>query len=143
MKTLGIKMSKNDDGTVGFEQDDDSQSLNHSDFDDDENNSMRSHHQMVGTQIKGKKKDGKQTNTIMQQINSFSLTPMNDAIAEKTIEDHKYLLEHVENRCAIAYFAAANRNLSLYSALQHYFNEQQMQQEANSEHKSPEEQFGS
>lgn len=47
---------------------------------------------------------------------------MNDSIAEKTIEDHKYLLEHVENRCAIAYFAAANRNLSLYNALQHYFN---------------------
>jgi len=29
----------------------------------------------------------------MQQINNFSLTPMNDALAEKTIEDHKYLLE--------------------------------------------------
>jgi len=72
---------------------------------------------MVATKSKSKKKDGKQTNTIMQQINSFSLTPMNDTIAEKTIEDHKYLLEHVENRCAIAYFAAANRNLSLYNAL--------------------------
>ena len=54
---------------------------------------------------------------------------MNDKIAEKTIEDHKYLLEHVDNRCAIAYFAAANRNLSLYSALQHYFNEQKAENE--------------
>jgi len=70
---------------------------------------------------KAKKRGDKQTNTIMQQINNFSLTPMNDVIAEKTIEDHKYLLEHVENRCAIAYFAAANRNLSLFNALQHYF----------------------
>jgi len=79
----------------------------------------------------------------MQQINSFSLTPMNDAIAEKTIEDHKYLLEHVENRCAIAYFAAANRNLSLYSALQKYFNEQQDNQDFQSDRKTPEEEFGS
>ena len=53
----------------------------------------------------------------MQQINNFSLTPMNDLIAEKTIEDHKYLLELVENRCAISYFAAVNRNQSLYFAL--------------------------
>jgi len=53
----------------------------------------------------------------MQQINTFSLTPMNDLIAEKTIEDHKYLLELVENRCAISYFAAVNRNQSLYFAL--------------------------
>jgi len=42
---------------------------------------------------------------------------MNDIIAEKTIEDHKYLLELVENRCAISYFAAVNRNQSLYFAL--------------------------
>jgi len=43
--------------------------------------------------------------------------PMNDRIAEQTIEDHKYLFELVENRCAIAYFACANRNQSLYLAL--------------------------
>ena len=59
----------------------------------------------------------------MQQINNFSLTPMNDVIAEQTIEDHKYLLEHVENRCAISYFAVRNRNLSLYSALKRFFQE--------------------
>jgi len=53
----------------------------------------------------------------MQQINNFSLTPMNDVIANRTIEDHKYLLELVENRCAIAYFACFNRNQSLYEAL--------------------------
>lgn len=42
---------------------------------------------------------------------------MNEKIAKKTIEDHKYLLEHVDNRAAIAYFAVANRNLCLFSAL--------------------------
>ena len=45
---------------------------------------------------------------------------MNDIIANRTIEDHKYLLELVENRCAIAYFACYNRNQSLYDALQAY-----------------------
>ena len=42
---------------------------------------------------------------------------MNDRIADQTIEDHKYLLELVENKCAIAFFACINRNLSLYNAL--------------------------
>jgi len=56
----------------------------------------------------------------MQQINAFALTPMNDIIASITIEDHKYLLENVENRCAIAYFAATNRNQSLFMALKKY-----------------------
>ena len=80
----------------------------------------------------------------MQQINSFSLTPMNDAIAGKTIEDHKYLLEHVENRCAIAYFAAANRNLSLFLALRQYFEDLEEEVAANSEaRKPPVEEFGS
>ena len=65
----------------------------------------------------------------MQQINNFSLTPMNDQLAERTIEDHKYLLELVENRCAIAFFAATNRNQSLYLALQSYVAEAQMQRE--------------
>ena len=56
-------------------------------------------------------KDGaQQQNTIIQQINGFAMTPMNDRIAAKTIEDHKYLLELVENKAAIAYFAVANRN---------------------------------
>jgi hypothetical protein len=49
------------------------------------------------------------------------MTPMNDRIAEQTIEDHKYLLELVENRAAIAYFAVANRNQSLFTALKNYF----------------------
>ena len=82
-----------------------------------------------GGQLNKKGKGGKQTNTIMQQINSFSLTPMNDSIAEQTIEDHKYLLEHVENRCAIAYFAAANRNLSLFMALRTFIEDQHAQAE--------------
>ena len=38
------------------------------------------------------------------------MTPMNDRIAAQTIDDHKYLLELVENKAAIAYFAVANRN---------------------------------
>lgn len=65
------------------------------------------------------KKDAnkKQSNTIMQQINSFSLTPMNDLIAKQTIIDHKYLLELVENRCAICFYACSNRNQSLFNAL--------------------------
>ena len=45
---------------------------------------------------------------------------MNDRIADQTIEDHKYLLELVENKCAIAFFACTNRNLSLYNALVNY-----------------------
>ena len=72
----------------------------------------------------GKNKDGKQSNTIIQQINGFSMTPMNDRIAEQTIEDHKYLLELVENRAAIAYFAVANRNQSLFNALKNFLKEE-------------------
>lgn len=70
--------------------------------------------------VRGKEKDGKQSNTIIQQINGFSMTPMNDKIAQQTIEDHKYLLELVENRAAIAYFAVANRNQSLFNALKNF-----------------------
>ena len=67
-----------------------------------------------------KKDEGRQQNTIIQQINGFSMTPMNDRIADQTIEDHKYLLELVENRAAIAYFAVANRNQSLFNALKSF-----------------------
>ena len=49
------------------------------------------------------------------------MTPMNDKIAAKTIEDHKYLLELVENKAAIAYFAVANRNQALFGALRNYY----------------------
>ena len=73
-----------------------------------------------GGKEKKDKGDGKQSNTIIQQINGFSMTPMNNRIAEQTIEDHKYLLELVENRAAIAYFAEANRNQSLFNALKNY-----------------------
>ena len=68
-----------------------------------------------GAALKEAKNDS--SNTIMQQINNFSLTPMNDRLAEQTIEDHKYLLELVENQCAIAFFAVMNRNQSLYNAM--------------------------
>ena len=47
---------------------------------------------------------------------------MNDHIAVATLEDHKYILTEVQNRAAIAYFAAANRNLSLYTALKKFCN---------------------
>jgi len=89
------------------------------------------HTNEMATMKKGNKADGKQNNTIMQQINNFSLTPMNDALAEQTIEDHKYLLELVENRCAIAFYAASNRNQSLYNALQSFIQAQNMEKEAN------------
>ena len=90
---------------------------NMSDHDSDMNGNDRFGGQSNG---KGKDKDGKQSNTIIQQINGFSMTPMNDKIAEQTIEDHKYLLELVENRAAIAYFAVANRNQSLFNALKNF-----------------------
>jgi hypothetical protein len=47
---------------------------------------------------------------------------MNDRLADQTIEDHKYLLELVENKAAIAYFAVHNRNQSLFMALKKYLN---------------------
>ena len=53
---------------------------------------------------------------------NFTLIPMNEKMAKKTIEDHKYLLELPENKAAIAYFSAANRNQSLYGSLRNYFN---------------------
>jgi hypothetical protein len=40
-------------------------------------------------------KNGKKSNTVVQQIRDFSLTPMNDKIAADTLEDHKYLLLEV------------------------------------------------
>jgi hypothetical protein len=46
---------------------------------------------------------------------------MNDALAKQTIEDHKYLLELVENRAAIAFFAVSNRNHALYQAMREYY----------------------
>ena len=57
------------------------------------------------------------------------MTPMNDRIADQTIEDHKYLLELVENRAAIAYFAVANRNQSLFNALKSFHDIEQNLQE--------------
>jgi hypothetical protein len=61
------------------------------------------------------------------------MTPMNDRIAEQTIEDHKYLLELVENRAGIAYFAVANRNQSLFAALRNYIKEEMKAEEENLE----------
>jgi len=55
---------------------------------------------------------------------------MNDKIADQTIEDHKYLLELVENKCAIAFFACKNRNLSLYNALINYLSTLEIEDEA-------------
>lgn len=61
----------------------------------------------------------------------MSTTPMNDTIAEKTIEDHKYLLELIENRVAIAYFACANRNQSLFNALKKFVQLELQEQKEN------------
>jgi len=41
-------------------------------------------------------------------------------MAKQTIDDHKYLLEDVENRAAIAYFAMINRNYCLFTALKSF-----------------------
>ena len=69
-------------------------------------------------------KDVKHQNTIIQQINGFSRMAMSERIAKKTIEDHKYLLELVDNRAAIAYFAILNRNQCLFEALKTFLNQQ-------------------
>ena len=58
---------------------------------------------------------------------------MNDKIAEQTIEDHKYLLELVENRAAIAYFAVANRNQSLFNALKNFLKIEQENEDKQQE----------
>ena len=63
---------------------------------------------------------------------------MNQTIADETLEDHKYLLLDVQNRAAIAYFAAANRNLSLYEALIKYI-VKQLYDDYNSEDDSEKE----
>ena len=55
---------------------------------------------------------------------------MNDKIADQTIEDHKYLLELVENKVAIAFFACKNRNLSLYTALINFLSALEEEDEA-------------
>ena len=56
---------------------------------------------------------------------------MNDRLAEVTIKDHKYLLELMENRAAIAYFAVANRNASLFNALNNYIRVEMQEQDAS------------
>lgn len=85
----------------------------------------------VASTVKGSSKGarGKKSNTVVQQINDFSLTPMNDVIADETLEDHKYLLLEVQNRAAIAYFAAANRNLSLFNSLVKYIQKDKEERE--------------
>lgn len=50
---------------------------------------------------------------------------MSERIAKKTIEDHKYLLDSVDNRAAIAFFAVVNRNQCLFEALKIYSEVQQ------------------
>ena len=42
---------------------------------------------------------------------------MNEDIAIQTMEDYKYLIDHVDNKCAIAYYSCLNRNHSLYYAM--------------------------
>ena len=56
---------------------------------------------------------------------------MNEKIAKATIEDHKYLLESVDNRAAIAYFAVANRNFCLFAALKSFLDTRGDQIEAS------------
>ena len=63
----------------------------------------------------------KGSNTIMEQITLLAKASMNEQQADQTIADHKYLLENVENRCAILFFAMTYRNQSLFEALQRYY----------------------
>ena len=67
--------------------------------------------------------------TIMKQITTIAQTPMNDKAAANVIEDHKYLLETVENRCAFAFFAVQYRNQSLYDAMQKYYRALKLKEE--------------
>lgn len=46
---------------------------------------------------------------------------MNEVLAQQTIEDHKYLLELIENRTAIAFFSVVNRNAALFEALVEFY----------------------
>jgi len=64
---------------------------------------------------------------------------MNNTIADKTIEDHKYLLELVENKAAIAYFAVHNRNQSLFNALKNFLQEENAQREQEKEQEEEDE----
>jgi hypothetical protein len=54
---------------------------------------------------------------------------MDEKIAKRTIEDHKYLLESVDNRAAIAYFAVANRNYCLFAALKSFLDQNKEEME--------------
>jgi hypothetical protein len=108
---------------------------------DSENDDGKGRHQRGGAGKNGK--DGKSQNTIIQQINGFAMTPLNDRLAEQTIEDHKYLLELVENRAAIAYFAVANRNQSLFTALKNFLKEEDKQDEDKQAKDKQEEQHSS
>ena len=65
--------------------------------------------------------DANQSNTIIQQIKTIAMTPLSDKVAIAIIEDHKYLLESIENRCAFAFFAVQHRNQCLYEALQSFY----------------------
>lgn len=66
----------------------------------------------------------------MQQITVIAQTPMNERVAKNTIEDHKYLLESVENRCAFAFFSVSYRNNCLYDALQKYYKQIEEEKQA-------------
>lgn len=64
---------------------------------------------------------------------------MNDLIAKQTIIDHKYLLELVENRCAICFYACSNRNQSLFNALVDFVKEHDGENESNADDDKSEE----
>ena len=59
----------------------------------------------------------------MEQITLLAKTPMNEEQGDQTIADHKYLLESIDNRCAILFFAMTYRNQSLFEALQRYYSQ--------------------
>ena len=63
---------------------------------------------------------------------------MNDSIARETLQSHNYLMNEVQNKAAIAYFAAVNRNLSLYNSLREIVIEKRKQEEEEGENAAAE-----
>lgn len=47
----------------------------------------------------------------------MAMVPMEGHVALKTVQDHSCLLESVENKAALAYYAIYHRNQSLYEGI--------------------------
>ena len=63
----------------------------------------------------------------MQQIKNFAATAMNKQNAQETIVNQKYLLELIENRIAIVYFAIKSRNQALFQVMCEYASQEKQE----------------